>query len=73
MLAPNDILSSSDHCKARGDVREAKPRATQTACTVYTILHILIDVHRSYVPFWLLDVVGPELGPDNHKSSVYNS
>jgi hypothetical protein len=25
----------------------------------------MIDVHRSYVPFWLLGVVGADLRPDN--------
>jgi hypothetical protein len=45
--------------------RKAKPRATQAACTIYTVLHTLIDVHRSYVPFWLLGVVGADLRPDS--------
>jgi hypothetical protein len=60
----------------RTHAREAKPRAGKTyartggkascSCvyTVYTVLHTLIDVHRLYVPFWLLGVVGADLRPD---------
>jgi hypothetical protein len=33
--------------------------------TISTVLHTLIDVHQSYVPFWLLGVVGADLRPDN--------
>jgi hypothetical protein len=53
----------SEECKA-ACARKAKPRATQAACTIYTVLHTLIDVHQSYVPFWLLGVVGADLRPD---------
>jgi hypothetical protein len=62
-------------CVRPACAREAKPRATQPACTIYTILHTLIDVHRSYVPFWLLGVVGADLRPDSwrwYKQSVNN-
>jgi hypothetical protein len=50
-------------CKA-ACAGEVKPCATQAVCTIYTVLHTLIDVHRSYVPFWLLGVVGAGLRPD---------
>jgi hypothetical protein len=45
--------------------REAKPRAAATACTIDTVPHTMIDVHRSYVPFWLHGVVGVDLRPDS--------
>jgi hypothetical protein len=51
----------------RTRAREAKLRAATAAaaaCTLYTVLHTLIDVHRSYVPFWLPGVVGADLRPD---------
>jgi hypothetical protein len=41
-----------------------KPYAAATACTIYAVPHTTIDVHRSYVPFWLHGVVGADLRPD---------
>jgi hypothetical protein len=37
---------------------------------IYDVPHTLIDVFRSYVPFWLPDVVGADLRPDIY-DSVY--
>jgi hypothetical protein len=51
------------YCKA-ACARKAKPYAIQAACTIYTVLHTLINIHRLYVPFWLLGVVGADLRPD---------
>jgi hypothetical protein len=66
LWSQNRSFKVEDKCKA-ACARKAKPRATQAACTIYTVLHTLIDVHRSYVPFWLLGVVGADLRPDNKK------
>jgi hypothetical protein len=51
---------------------EAKPRAhsgpkslcAAAACTIYTVPHTMIDVHRSYVPFWLHGAADADLRPD---------
>jgi hypothetical protein len=56
-------MAKTLQCKA-ACAREAKPRAAQPAGTKYTILHTLIGVHRPYVLFWLLGVVGADLRPD---------
>ena len=31
---------------------------------IYTVPRTMIDVHRSYVPFWLHGVAGADLRPD---------
>jgi hypothetical protein len=63
--------------------REEKPRAGKTyartrgkpSCgwvyLTHTVLHIMIDVHRLYVPLWLLGAVGADLRPDNDAALAY--
>jgi hypothetical protein len=48
----------------------AETRAAATACTIYAVPHTMIDVHRSYVPFWLHGVAGADLRPDNSELNV---
>jgi hypothetical protein len=50
--------------RLRAQMRESLVRHVPT---IYTVLHTLIDVHQSYVPFWLLGVVGADLRPDSCK------
>jgi hypothetical protein len=37
----------------------------------YTVLHTMIDGHRSYAPFWLLGVVGADLRPNTNKKRFF--
>jgi hypothetical protein len=47
-----------------GCAYKTQPRVTRAACTIHTVLYTMIDVHRLYVPFLLLGVVGVDLRPD---------
>jgi hypothetical protein len=47
------------------EVGEQGKALRDMACTIYTVPHTMIDVPRSYVPFWLHGVAGADLRPDS--------
>jgi hypothetical protein len=65
------LLSIFDALGVR--MRERGVASRDTACTIYTVPHTIINVHLIILTFWLHGVVGADLRPNTQWVNALSS